>query len=307
MPLRPCMREQPPALGAPLLGHAGRSLEQWGCCGDIRELHQQSRGQQIHEFIVRGSCSWKPDGIILTRQIAASFVSIKCNYPSDTKPIYYHFFQALCGDRRSRTQGRRRGPVLPGHPLPHTMGPGHPRVPLDGTDGTVAMLQSSPKRGVKGNCRGKRSYVCAGQRRPTRQRGAPRPSRNPLAPETLWPQKPSGPSLAFPAELPVSALPGCSGHQPPRAPTPAPRHAARGGCRLLPTPGRGWLSPGAPGCRATRGPVPGGTSSACLAATGAAQAPTAPVSLSYPALNSGLGAQLQLLHKMQLATGAREA
>lgn len=56
-----------------------------------------------------------------------------------------------------------------------------------------------------------------------------------------------------------------------------------------------------------RVPVPSGTSSACLTATGAARAPAAPVTLSYPALNSGLGAQLQLLHKMQLATRAREA
>lgn len=53
--------------------------------------------------------------------------------------------------------------------------------------------------------------------------------------------------------------------------------------------------------------VPGDTGSACITATGAARAPAAPVTLSYPALNSGLGTQLQLLHKMQLATRAREA
>lgn len=61
------------------------------------------------------------------------------------------------------------------------------------------------------------------------------------------------------------------------------------------------------GAGTTRVPTPSIPGSACLAATGAARAPAAPVTVSHPALNSGLGAQLQLLHKMQLATQAREA
>lgn len=55
---------------------------------------------------------------------------------------------------------------------------------------------------------------------------------------------------------------------------------------------------GVPGCSTMRVSVSSGTSLVCLAAR-------APVTLSCPALQSGLGARLQLLHKTQLGTRAR--
>lgn len=46
-------------------------------------------------------------------------------------------------------QGKGASAAWP--PLAHATGPGHPAVPLGGTGGTVAMPQTSPKRGAKGN------------------------------------------------------------------------------------------------------------------------------------------------------------